>query len=76
MTGKGSNYLQDLNCVQSPIKTPRAKTYSAESNFLSSIPIQKFVLKQAGIIGLTLPETGSPLGHSQLFWLTPPKYLL
>jgi len=21
-------------------------------------------------------ETGSPLGHSQLFWLTPPKYLL
>ena len=37
---------------------------------------EKFVLKKAGIIGLTLPETGSPLGHSQLFWLTPPKYLL
>lgn len=37
---------------------------------------EKFVLKKAGIIGLTLPETGSPLGHSQLFWLTSPKFLL
>lgn len=34
------------------------------------------VLKKAGIIGLTIPETNSPVGHSQLFWLTPPKFLL
>lgn len=34
------------------------------------------VLKKAGIIGLTLPQTGSPLGQSQLFWLTPPRFLI
>ncbi len=34
------------------------------------------VLKKAGLIGLLLPDTGSPLGRSQLFWLTPPKFLL
>ncbi len=34
------------------------------------------VLKKAGIIGLKLPETGSPVKNSQLFWLTPPKFLL
>lgn len=34
------------------------------------------ILKKAGIIGLKLPETGSPVGRSQLFWLTPPKFLL
>lgn len=36
----------------------------------------RLVLKKAGIIGLTLLETGSSVGHSQLFWLTPPKFLL
>jgi phosphohistidine phosphatase len=35
-----------------------------------------FVLKKAGMIGLKLPENGNPLGRSQMFWLTPPKYLL
>ncbi|OCQ98014.1 phosphohistidine phosphatase SixA [Oscillatoriales cyanobacterium USR001] len=34
------------------------------------------ILKKAGIIGLILPETGSPVDRSQMFWLTPPKYLL
>ncbi len=34
------------------------------------------ILKKAGIIGLLLPETGSPVGCSQMFWLTPPKFLL
>ncbi len=34
------------------------------------------VVKKAGIIGLKLPETDSPVGRSQLFWLTPPKFLL
>lgn len=37
---------------------------------------ERLVLKKAGIIGLTLPETGSPVSRSQLFWLTPPKFLL
>lgn len=34
------------------------------------------ILKKAGAIGLVLPETGSPVGHSHLFWLTPPRLLL
>lgn len=34
------------------------------------------IVKKAGVIGITLPATGSPLGNSQLFWLTPPKFLL
>jgi phosphohistidine phosphatase len=33
-------------------------------------------LKKAGVIGLLLPKTGSPLGHSQLFYLTAPRFLL
>lgn len=32
-------------------------------------------LKKAGIIGLKVPAT-DPLGNSQLFWLTPPKFVL
>jgi phosphohistidine phosphatase len=34
------------------------------------------VLKKAGMIGIKLPEIGSPLGRSQMLWLIPPKYLL
>ncbi len=34
------------------------------------------VVKKAGVLGLNLPEGGSPLGRSNLFWLTPPKLLL
>lgn len=34
------------------------------------------LVKKAGIIGLTLPDLGSPIARSQLFWLTPPKLLL
>jgi len=34
------------------------------------------VLKKAGIIGLRLTQAGSPLGKSELFWLTPPKLFL
>ncbi|PIG92794.1 phosphohistidine phosphatase SixA [Gloeocapsopsis sp. IPPAS B-1203] len=36
----------------------------------------KLVLKKAGIIGIALPEADSPIGQSQLFWLTAPKFLL
>jgi len=37
---------------------------------------QQIVLKKAGVIGLLLPLDTTPVGHSQLFWLTPPKFLL
>ncbi|NJK36956.1 MAG: phosphohistidine phosphatase SixA [Oscillatoriales cyanobacterium RM2_1_1] len=33
------------------------------------------VVKKAGVLGITLPESDI-LGSSQLFWLTPPKFLL
>lgn len=33
-------------------------------------------LKKAGVIGLRLPESGSVVGASELFWLTPPRFLL
>ncbi|MBW4662433.1 MAG: phosphohistidine phosphatase SixA [Drouetiella hepatica Uher 2000/2452] len=36
----------------------------------------QIVVKKAAVIGLLLPETGSPAGKSQLFWLTPPRLLL
>lgn len=35
----------------------------------------QIVLKKAGIIGLIAPD-GLFVGRSQLFWLTPPKFLL
>ncbi|NEQ35573.1 MAG: phosphohistidine phosphatase SixA [Okeania sp. SIO3I5] len=34
------------------------------------------ILKKAGVIGISLPEIGSPVGNSQMFWLTAPKFLL
>ncbi|MGK7919868.1 MAG: phosphohistidine phosphatase SixA [Trichodesmium sp.] len=37
---------------------------------------QVFILKKAGVIGVSLPEVGSPVGQSQMFWLTPPRFLL
>lgn len=37
---------------------------------------EKLVLKKAGVIGLMLPEIGTPLGKSQLFLLAAPKWLL
>jgi phosphohistidine phosphatase len=37
---------------------------------------QKFVVKKAGVIGLNCPDQTSPLGHSELFLMTPPKWLL
>lgn len=53
--------------------------YKLESEFaensVDSHPAA-LVLKKAGIIGVNLPKDGSPVGRSQLFWLTPPKFLL
>lgn len=37
---------------------------------------QVLELKKAGIIGITLPRRGSPVGNSHLFWLTAPRLLL
>ncbi|NES67955.1 MAG: phosphohistidine phosphatase SixA, partial [Okeania sp. SIO2D1] len=37
---------------------------------------QVLILKKAGVIGISLPEIGSPVGNSQMFWLTPPKFIL
>ncbi|HEY9636623.1 MAG TPA: phosphohistidine phosphatase SixA [Coleofasciculaceae cyanobacterium] len=37
---------------------------------------EKLVLKKAGIIGLDIPETNSPVSRSELFLLTSPKWLL
>ncbi|MGA9378343.1 MAG: phosphohistidine phosphatase SixA [Phormidium sp.] len=34
------------------------------------------LVKKAGVIGMQLPENGSPVGRSLLFCLTPPKFLL
>lgn len=34
------------------------------------------ILKKAGIIGLNLPTMRSPIGQSQMFLLTPPKFLI
>jgi phosphohistidine phosphatase len=36
----------------------------------------QLIVKKAGVIGLLLPERGSPVGQSQMFWLSPPKFLL
>lgn len=33
------------------------------------------VLKKAGVIGITPPPAGSPVGNSQLFWLSSPRLL-
>lgn len=37
---------------------------------------EKLILKKAGVIGLTLPATGTPVGKSQLFLLSSPSLLL
>ena len=38
--------------------------------------LDKLELKKAGVIGVQLPENGSPVGNSTLFLLTSPKWLL
>jgi phosphohistidine phosphatase len=37
---------------------------------------QRLVVKKAGVIGIRLPTTGDLVGNSELFWLTPPRFLL
>jgi phosphohistidine phosphatase len=44
-------------------------------NSVDSYPTA-IALKKAGIIGVNLPKEGSPVGRSQIFWLSSPKFLL
>ncbi len=37
---------------------------------------EKLVLKKAGVIGLNIPESNTPIGQSELFLLISPKWLL
>jgi phosphohistidine phosphatase len=37
---------------------------------------EKLILKKAGVIGLKIPSTGTPIGESELFLLTSPKWLV
>jgi len=37
---------------------------------------EKLVLKKAGVIGINIPDTGSPIGKSELFLLTSPKWVI
>ena len=37
---------------------------------------EALILKKAGIIGINLPTMRSPIGQSQMFLLTPPKFLI
>lgn len=39
-------------------------------------PVGRLVLKKAGAVGLSIPNSGSPVGQSDLFWLAPPRLLL
>lgn len=34
------------------------------------------IFKKAGVVGLLVPQTGTPVGNSQIFWLTPPRFLI
>ncbi|MGB3636997.1 MAG: phosphohistidine phosphatase SixA [Rivularia sp. (in: cyanobacteria)] len=34
------------------------------------------ILKKAGIIGIEIPSAAPIMGRCQMFWLTPPRYLL
>ena len=37
---------------------------------------QHLDMKKAGVMGLRIPESGSVIGACELFWLTPPRFLL
>jgi phosphohistidine phosphatase len=37
---------------------------------------EKLVLKKAGVIGLNIPKTKTPIGQSELFLLVSPKWLI
>lgn len=37
---------------------------------------EKLILKKAGVIGINMPDTNAPIGQSELFLLTSPKWFL
>lgn len=37
---------------------------------------EQIVVKKAGIIGLTIPDVGTPISHSTLFLLSSPKWMI
>ncbi|MCU0526308.1 MAG: phosphohistidine phosphatase SixA [Elainella sp. Prado103] len=37
---------------------------------------QNLIFKKAGVMGLLLPDAESPIGRSQMFWLSPPRLLV
>ncbi len=37
---------------------------------------RQWILKKAGVIGLQVPAADRAVGQSQLFWLSPPRFLL
>lgn len=39
-------------------------------------PSRQWILKKAGVIGLQVPAASHAMGQSQLFWLSPPRFLL
>lgn len=53
---------------------PNLSTWAA--HLVGGEPPPQFALKKAGIIGLQIPEQGTPVGASELFWLTPPRLLI
>jgi phosphohistidine phosphatase len=46
------------------------------ANAVGDPAVERLVIKKAGVVGLHLPDVGSPIGKSQLFWLAPPRLLL
>lgn len=45
-------------------------------NLVWGVAQERMVVKKAGIIGVKLPETGTPVGKSELFLLASPKWLI
>jgi phosphohistidine phosphatase len=79
--GEMQDWLDWLDAWRSPDKTvglvghePNLSSWAEQLMFGKAVG--SLTLKKAGVIGLVLPDTGSPLASSQLFWLTPPRLLL
>lgn len=80
-SGKMQTWLDWLETWKAPNKTLALVGHEPDLSAWAEMLVWgevrgKLVLKKAGTIALTLPDTGSPIANSQLFWLTPPKFLL
>jgi phosphohistidine phosphatase len=80
-TGNMDDWLTWFEGWRSPAKSlalvGHEPTLSAWAELLTvGSATGNLVLKKAGVIGLMVPVEESPIGHSQLFWLTPPRLLL